>query len=178
MSVARAFIGVGSNINPEENMRRALRLLAEQVRVMRVSTVYRTEALGRPGDPSFYNCVVEIETEIPPEDLKRRVLRRIEADLGRSRTADKYAPRTMDLDVLLYGDMVVSAGDLVLPDPDITKRPFLAIPLRELAPDLPLPGTGRSIADAAAAFAHHQMQPLPEYTTLLRRDIADGYREG
>jgi len=178
MSVARAFIGVGSNINPEENTRRALRLLAERLRVMRVSTVYRTEALGRPDDPGFYNCVVEIETEIPPEDLKRRVLRRIEADLGRSRTSDKYAPRTIDLDVLLYADVVVSAGELVLPDPDITKRPFLAIPLRELAPDLTLPGTGQRVADIAAALAGRQMQPLPEYTALLRRDIADGYREG
>jgi len=177
MSVARAFIGIGSNINPEQNVRRALRLLAKRVRVTGVSTVYRTAALGRPGDPSFYNCVVEVETQIPPEDLKRKVLRRIEAELGRSRTDDKYAPRTIDLDVLLYNDVVMNQGGLVLPDPEIAKRPFLAIPLHELRPALTLPDTGGRVADIAAAFAGHDMQPLPQYTALLRRDIEDGHRE-
>jgi 2-amino-4-hydroxy-6-hydroxymethyldihydropteridine diphosphokinase len=175
--LARAFIGVGSNINPQDNARRALRLLAAQVRVIGISTVYRTAALGRPDDPGFYNCVVEVETQMPPQDLKRRVLRRIEAELGRRRTADKYAPRTIDLDVLLYDEVVMNEGGLVLPDPDIAKRPFLAIPLHELAPALTLPDTGRRVADIAAAFAGHRMQPLPQYTALLRRDIEDGHRE-
>jgi 2-amino-4-hydroxy-6-hydroxymethyldihydropteridine diphosphokinase len=175
--VARAFIAVGSNIDPEQNVRRALSLLAQRVRVVRVSTVYRTAALERPGDPSFYNCVVEVGTEIAPHDLKHEVLRRIETELGRRRTADSFAPRTIDLDLLLYGDAVAGADDLALPDPDIEKRPFLAIPLRELAPALRLPGSGRRIDDIAAAFEHHGMQPLPDFTTLLRRDIAHGYKD-
>ena len=170
--MARAFIGVGSNINPEENVRGALRLLGQQVRIAGVSTVYRTRALDRPGQPQFYNCVVGIETEIPAAELKRSVLRRIEHELGRVRSADKYAPRTIDLDVLIYGDMVVETEGVVIPDPEIARRAFLAIPLHELAPDLVLPGSGRRIAEAAAQLGSQEMEPLPRYTELLRRDVA------
>jgi 2-amino-4-hydroxy-6-hydroxymethyldihydropteridine diphosphokinase len=168
--MTRAFVGVGSNINPEENVREALRLLARHVRVVAVSTVYATAAIGRPRQPPFHNCVVEIETTIPPPELKRRVLHDIERELGRVRTADKYAPRTIDLDLLIYGD-VVSAGDPLLPDPDIERRPFLAAGLAEVAPELRLPGSGRPISEIAAELSDGDLRALPEYTDMLRRDI-------
>ena len=170
--MARAFIGVGSNINPEDNVRRALRLLARRVRLVAASTVYRTAAIGRPEQPPFYNCVVEIETAIPPVELKRQVLRGIEAELGRMRADDRYAPRTIDLDLIMYDDLV-SRGDPVLPDPDIERRPFLAAGIAELAPDLMLPGSGRPIAEIAAALPAPALHVLPEFTNLLRRDIED-----
>lgn len=172
--MARVFIGVGSNISPEQNVRRALRLLARDVRVIGVSTVYRTAALDRPEQPDFLNCVVEVETDIAPVELKHSVLRRVEDELGRIRGDDKYAPRTIDLDVLVYDGLTVEADDLMIPDPDIERRPFLAVPLCELAPELVLPNSGRRVCDAADAFADHDMQALLEYTEIIRKDIEHG----
>lgn len=169
--MARVFVGVGSNLRPEENVREALRLLAREVRLAAVSTVYRTPALDRPHQPLFYNCAVEIETEMPPEELKRSVLRRIEQELGRVRGEDKYAPRTVDLDLLVYGDLVASSDDVVIPDPEIARRPFVAIPLAELAPDLELPGAGRRLREIAAELASCGLEPLADYTAALRREI-------
>jgi dihydroneopterin aldolase/2-amino-4-hydroxy-6-hydroxymethyldihydropteridine diphosphokinase len=170
----RAFIAIGSNIEPEQNVRRALRLLARAVRVDAVSTVYRTAALGRAEQPDFYNCVAAIETERPPRELKREVLRRIEQQLGRTRTEDKHAARTIDLDLIVYDDVAQADGDVALPEPGIETRPFLAIALHELAPDLTLPGSGRRIADIAAALADQPMERLPEYSARLRREVAHG----
>jgi dihydroneopterin aldolase/2-amino-4-hydroxy-6-hydroxymethyldihydropteridine diphosphokinase len=176
--MARAFISVGSNIDPAENVRRALRLLAGQVRIVGISTFYRTRPLGRPEQPDFYNGVVAVETQASAVELKHSVLRAVEQQLGRRRTEDKYAPRTIDLDVLLYDELVAVAEDLTIPDPDIPQRPFLAIPLYELAPDLVLPDSGRPIRDIAAVLAEHRMQPLPEYTQSLRESVTHGLPEG
>lgn len=172
--MARVFIGVGSNVNPEENVRRALHMLGREVRIVATSTFYSTQAEGRASQPPFYNGVVEVETDIPPAELKRSVLRRIEGELGRRRTGDKYAPRTIDLDVVIYDDLVVEMEDLVVPDPQIPHRPFLAIPLCELAPDLVLPGSGLRVQEVAAAHENHKMEPLPGYTELLRKDVENG----
>ncbi len=169
--MVRAFIGVGSNIEPADNVRKAVRLLAAHVRVAGVSAVYLTRPEGRPGQPPYYNCVAEIETNLPPAELKRAVLRRIEDDLGRVRTADKFAPRTIDLDLIVYDDLAVDTGDLVLPDPLIRRRPFLAIPLAELAPEMVLPGGGMTVGEIAAAMPRGGMKRLDRYTKLLRDEI-------
>ncbi len=176
--MARVFIGLGSNINPEQNVRQALRLLGREVRMVALSTFYRTQAEGPPGQPPFYNGVAQVETDIPPGRLKHSVLRRIEEELGRQRTEDKYAPRTIDLDVLLYDDLVVAEEGLRIPHPQIAQRAFLAIPLQELAPELTLPNSGRPIAEIAAALAHHKMEPLGDYTEVLRKEMEDGSRQG
>lgn len=169
--MTRAFVAVGSNIKPSLNVRAALRALALRAPIVAISTVYRTEPEGRPGQPSFYNCVVEIRTEMRPQKLKSQVLRRIEADLGRRRTADKYAPRTIDLDLILYGNLVMDTRELVLPDPQIARRPFLAVPMSELAPDLKLPGTTAKMAELAAKLPVDGMRPLAAYTGRLRTEI-------
>lgn len=167
--MARVFIGVGSNIDPESNVQSALKLLGKRVLIVKISTFYRTQPLGRTDQPSFYNGAVEIETVLPPDELKR-VIRGIEADLGRVRTDDKYAPRTIDLDILIYDDAVISSTQMTVPDPEITERAFLAVPLCELSPDLILPGTGLRICDIADSFGIGDMEPLPEFTALLRGD--------
>ncbi len=169
--MARAFVSVGSNIEPEKNVRSALRLLARHATIRAVSTVYLTEPVGPPGQPSYYNCVIEIETDLSPLALKKDVLRRIEAELGRTRTGDRYAPRCIDLDLILYDDIVTTVDELVLPDPDIVQRPFLAAGIAELAPGLVLPGTATAISDAAARLADAGMKPLAAYTSLLRKEI-------
>jgi 2-amino-4-hydroxy-6-hydroxymethyldihydropteridine diphosphokinase len=166
--VTRAFIGIGSNIGPQDNIREALRRLGQSTRLISISTFYREPAIGRPEEPYFYNGVTAIETDLPPAALKWEVLRPIEAALGRQRGADKYAARTIDLDLLLYGDSVFSDGELTIPDPDIRARPFIAIPLYEIAPDLVLPDARVPIRQVAEQFGAQAMQPLYEYTRSLR----------
>ena len=173
--MSRAFVSVGSNIRPDENVRRAVRLLANAASVVAVSTVYETEPEGRPEQQSYYNCVVEVETEAQPSALKQELLA-IEERLGRRRGDDKYAPRTIDLDLLVYDDLVVRSAELTLPDPDIGRRPYLAAALRELAPALTLPGSGVTIAEIAAGVGRKGLRPLDEYTMALRREIAHGQK--
>jgi 2-amino-4-hydroxy-6-hydroxymethyldihydropteridine diphosphokinase len=167
--MTRAFIAVGSNIRPAENVRAALGRLAKTVRLVAVSTVYETPAEGRPEQPPYYNCVVAVETDVPPETLKRAILRRIESDLGRQRAADRYAARPIDLDLILYGDLAVETEDLTLPDPLILTRPYLAAGLREVAPGLVLPKWERPVEELSATGPG--MKPLEEYTERLRRDL-------
>jgi len=171
--MARAFVGVGSNIEPAENVKKALRLLAQETRLAAISTVYETEPEGRPEQPRYYNCVVEIDTEASPAELKR-ALRGIEERLGRVRTADRCASRTIDLDVLAYDDLSVQTPDLTLPDPDIATRAYLATGLTELAPALTLPGIGLAAAELAKKLPKRGMRPLPEYTAALRSEVIHG----
>ncbi len=172
--MARAFVSIGSNIDPGENVRKAVRLLARQVRVLGISTVYLTEPVERPEQTPYYNCVLEIETALSPLELKRKVLRRIEEQLGRKRSEDKFAARTIDLDLILYDDLVLKTEGLTLPDPEITGRPFLAVPLHELAPELVLPGSRVPIADIAAGMKRNTMKPLAAYTDMLRGEVRNG----
>ncbi len=172
--MVRAFIGVGSNIDPERNVRESIVLLAAQIRVTGISTVYRTAPEDRPEQPSYYNCVVAVETEANPWALKDQILRPTEETLGRKRSADKYAPRTIDLDLIVYDDLALSTWDLILPDPQILRRPFLAFPLQELAPGLTLPGLGLHIEEVTAALSPEGMERLENYTELLRREILHG----
>jgi len=175
--VVRAFVAVGSNINAAENVEAAIRLLSERARVLAISTVYRTRPVARPEQPDYYNCVVEIETETAPADFKRTVLRGIERKLGRTRGQDKFAARTVDLDLVLYGDLVIRTKGLTLPDPEILSRPFLAAPLCELAPDLVIPGSGMAVSQVAESLPRDEMTPLLAYTEHLRREIAHGHPE-
>lgn len=168
--MARAFIAIGSNIDPAKNVSAAIRSLAGQTQLVGISMVYRTDALDRPQQPPYFNCVVEIKTEAPPVEVKYAILRRIENELGRKRTQDKYAPRTIDLDLIVYGDLTMDEEDIRLPDPDILERPFLATPLFELAPDLVLAGCSLRIGDIAAKLPHDGMKPLEDYARLLRNE--------
>ena len=173
--MARAFIGVGSNIEPAKNVRAAVRSLAQQTRLAGISMVYCTNALDRPEQPPYFNCVVEIGTEAPPVEIKHGILRPIEHSLGRKRTGDKYAPRTIDLDLIVYGNLVMDAEDIKLPDPEILERPFLAIPLFELAPDLVLAGYNLRISEIAARLSQDGMRPLMDYAKLLRKEANRGF---
>lgn len=167
--MARVFIGIGSNIEPEKNVRAAICGMAQQTRVTGISTVYCTDALDHPEQPQYFNCVAEIETEALPAEVKHGILRPIENSLGRKRSEDKYASRTIDLDLILYGDLVMATEDIKLPDPEILERPFLAIPLFELAPGLVLAGCNLRISEVAARVPHEGMRPLEDYTLLLRK---------
>ncbi len=170
--MALAFVSIGSNIAPEENVKKAVRLLCAEAPVKALSTVYRTEPVGGKEQPPYYNCMVMIESALPPLELKRDVLRRIEKELGRTREADKYAPRTIDLDLILYDNIVFISEELVLPDPEIRIRPFLAGPLYELAPGLIMPDSKEPISAIAARVRGADMQPLTAYTDQLKKELA------
>ncbi len=169
--MARAFIGVGSNIDPDRNVRRALKLLGQHVDLTGISTFYRTKPVMHRSGPDFYNGVVAVETSEPPAVLKFGILRSIERQLGRTRTADKHAPRTIDLDLLLYGNEVFSTKDLTLPHPDILRQASVAVPLSELAPQLNLPGSGISIQAIADDMPRDELKAMPEYTRSLRQEL-------
>lgn len=174
--MVRAFIGVGSNINPAENVRNAIRLLSKEEHILGISTVYQTQPEEGLEQPSYYNCVVEIETKTSPEELKYKVLRKIEKDLGRKRSRNKYASRAIDLDLILYDDLVLNTDDFTLPDPHIASRPYLAIPLYELNPELVLPGSDLRIKELASSLSSEGMQPLYNYSELLKKEIIDGQK--
>ncbi len=169
--MVKAFIAIGSNIEPAENVAQALRLLASYVRVTRISTIYLSPAESRPEQPPYYNCVAAIETAMPPREIKHSVLRPIEDTLGRVRSDDKYAARTIDLDLIAYGDLAIETGDCVLPDSQIGERAFLAVPLYEVAPDWVLPTSGVSIAATAARLAECELKPLDAYTAAIRGEL-------
>lgn len=158
-----AFIAIGSNIDPAANVREALRQLSRMTRLVGISTVYLSEPFGRPEQSKFYNAVAEIETELSPPELKDDVLRTIESELGRVRTEDKYAPRTIDLDTIVYD------GELV--DPEVADREFLAVPLYELAPNLD------GIDEIAKHHNAHNMTPLVGYTAGIRKELEDELRK-
>lgn len=170
--MAKAFISVGSNIEPAENIKAAIRLLGSKVRIKGISTVYLTEPIGMPEQEKYYNCVAEIETDVSPAELKDEILRPIEDMLVRVRTEDRYASRVIDLDLVLYDDLVLKTDEITLPDPLILKRAFLARGLSELAPDLELPGAEMTAAQAASCIGTAGMVPMPEYSEELRKEIS------
>lgn len=136
------FIAVGANIEADKNISRALCILMQRVEVTGVSIFYRCAALGRPEQAPFTNGVIRLVWRGTASDLKFDFLRVLEAELGRRRTGDRYANRPIDLDILLFGNQTISTADLTVPDPDLTARPFIYIPLLDLAPDIQIPGIG------------------------------------
>lgn len=150
----RVLIGLGSNIEPEENLRRAAALLRERSRLVALSPVYRTAPVGRPDLPPFLNAAAELEDGRDPAELKYGLLRPIEAELGRVRTADRNAPRPIDLDLLLVDDVVLDDPErgIVLPDPEILRHLHVVLPLADIAPDFVHPTDGRTLAEVADAM--------------------------
>ena len=165
--MVKVFISLGSNIDPERNITEALKLISKYIKILQVSTVYLTEPIGRLVQPKFYNCVIMTETNIGPRELKFVVIRGIEERLGRKRN-DRYGPRTIDIDILIYDDLCVDAKGLIIPDRDILDRPFLALGLRELKKDLILADSRESIQEISKRFNNNKMTPLNEFTKALR----------
>ena len=163
-----AFLSLSSNIEPEKNMLAAVKLLSQHVKILKASTVYLTEPLRRKSQPAYYNCIIKIETDIQPRKLKFDVFRVIEKELRRKRTEDKYASRTIDIDIILYGNLVVSTKELTLPDPDIWRRAFLAIPLAAIEPDLVLPVGNKPIIEIADRFKRPKITELKSFTETLQ----------
>jgi 2-amino-4-hydroxy-6-hydroxymethyldihydropteridine diphosphokinase len=152
--IYNAYIVLGSNIAPDENMRKAISLLKSCTPVQKISTTWETPPVGTDG-PNFYNTAVHLTTHLVCEGLKSQILRPIEIQLGRIRTADKYAPRTIDIDIIIFDGEVL--------DPRLWSYAYLAVPLAELIPELPHPETGRTLASIAMGFlSQGDLIPHPE----------------
>jgi 2-amino-4-hydroxy-6-hydroxymethyldihydropteridine diphosphokinase len=148
----RAYVGLGANLGPrEETLERAARLLAETpgVELIAVSSFRDTDPVGVVDQPRFLNGAAAIETRLSPRELLD-VLLAIERSLGRVRDGTRWGPRTIDLDLLLYGDDVVDEPGLRVPHPRLRERRFVLEPLAELDPELTVPGAGR-VLDLLAA---------------------------
>lgn len=160
------YVAAGSNIDPERHLARAAAELDRAFGPIEVSPWYRNAAVGFEGE-DFINFVVGFETEDAlPEVIAR--LREIEARCGRPRDAPKWAPRAMDLDILLYGGRVCSEPGLVLPRPDLVKRPYMLGPLADIAPGLLHPTAGATIGELWERFdraAHPLVRVEPALTT-------------
>lgn len=159
-----AYLSLGSNLDKERNLPAAVRLLARSGRLLAVSAVYETAPVGNPDDPAFFNAAVALETGLPPAELKEQVLAPIERQLGRQRSADPNAPRTIDIDISLYDDAILDLGKRHIPDPEIVRFAHIALPLADLAPGYRHPETGETLAEIARRVATAAGQ------LVLRRD--------
>jgi len=137
--VTRAYVGVGSNLGDREATIRAA--IAALPGVVAVSTLRETEPVGVVDQPAFLNGAVVLETALPPRELLELLLA-VERDLGRERR-ERWGPRSIDLDLLVYGDVSVDEPGLTVPHPRLHERRFALEPLAELDPELELPGRGR-----------------------------------
>ena len=144
------FVAAGSNVEPERHMRQAVAELEREFQGVRFSSWYRNRAHGFEGD-DFINLVAGFTTQLPIKDVLER-LHAIERSCGRGRDAPRWAPRSMDLDVLLYGDLRCEQPELKLPRPDLLKRAYMLGPLAELAPEVRHPTEGMTIGELWQRF--------------------------
>jgi 2-amino-4-hydroxy-6-hydroxymethyldihydropteridine diphosphokinase len=140
------YLALGTNLGDrQENLAKALAGMPPVVRVVRASSVLETEPWGYTDQPRFLNQVVQAETELRPEELLVYV-KQLEVKVGRTPTFH-YGPRLIDIDILLYDDLQIDTPTLTIPHPQIPFRDFVLLPMRELDPDLVIPGLGKSVQE-------------------------------
>jgi 2-amino-4-hydroxy-6-hydroxymethyldihydropteridine diphosphokinase len=165
--VPDVYLGLGSNLEPRQNLALAVRELGRRFEIVRLSPVYRNAAVGFDG-ADFLNAVVCIRTEKSPAEIVAE-LEAIHDLAGREREADSFVSRTLDIDLLLYGDAVIE--DSRVPRDDVLDYGFVLGPLADIAPDLVHPVTGRTIAAHWAAF-DRDARPLQAEPGILSNDSA------
>lgn len=156
-----AYIGLGSNLaDPVAQLRAGVSALAqlEQTQIEACSSFYRTAPVGRREQPDFINAVCRVRTGQAPAMLMRNLLE-IERVHGRVREGDKGGPRTLDLDLLLYGNQTIHTAELTVPHPRLHERAFVLYPLHEIEPDLVIPGRG-AVRQLMAACAGQRVERL------------------
>ncbi len=159
------YVGAGSNVAPGRNLACAVEELGREFPGARFSPWYRNRAVGFEGE-DFINLVASFDTALPVRDVLAK-LHAIESLCGRPRAAPRWAPRSMDLDVLLYGDLVCDEPGLKLPRPDLLKRAYMLGPLAALAPEVVHPTARLTIGELWRRFdqAAHPLEPVPAATS-------------
>ncbi len=156
-----AYVGLGSNLaDPVGQVRAGMAALQElaDTRVTRCSSLYRSAPVGIREQPDFINAVCGLRTRLRPEALLQDLLA-IERQQGRTRDGERGGPRTLDLDLLVYGQEIRHTGDLILPHPRLHERAFVLYPLLEIDPEMVIPGRGR-VADLTAACADQKVEKI------------------
>jgi 2-amino-4-hydroxy-6-hydroxymethyldihydropteridine diphosphokinase len=164
MHQSLVYLSLGSNIEPETNLRHAVRLLSTKGVVLSTSSLYRTPPQGFAAQDDFLNMAVQFQTPLTPVLLKKDVLDWIEQQLGRRRDPqNKNAPRTIDLDISLWDNTVLEYGEKPwrIPDPDILRFAHVALPLAEIAPDYIHPAEHISLQEIASRFGGISFQRIP-----------------
>lgn len=159
----RVYIGLGSNLaEPLQQLRDALAALARlpDTRLLAHSSFYASDPLGPPDQPRYVNAVAALDTALPPHELLD-ALQRIELEQGRVRKAERWGPRTLDLDILLFGERSIADDRLTVPHYHMHARPFVLYPLAELAAELQLPD-GRRLSELLAACPFTGLERLAE----------------
>lgn len=157
----QAFIALGANIvQPTKQVRRAIALicLLPHTRLLKTSSFYCTAPVGYADQPDFINAVVEISSDLSARELLEALLA-IESALGRERSIPN-GPRTIDLDLLLYGDRTINEQELIVPHPRMHERAFVLVPLTEIAPEVIIPGQGQA-KDQLPAVTNQSLKRLP-----------------
>ena len=147
--MTEAYVGIGSNSGDrEENIRKSVDLMGKKCRILKISSLYETEPLGYSNQGWFLNCAVKVTTSMSPEELLE-FLQSIEKNLGRVR-AIKNGPRTIDLDILFYGNIIINKNSLIVPHPRLQERLFVLEPLLDISPDFAHPIFNKSINELYA----------------------------
>jgi 2-amino-4-hydroxy-6-hydroxymethyldihydropteridine diphosphokinase len=174
-----AYIAMGANLAswagaPEATMAVAATRLESLGRVTRRSSLYSTEPVGFAEQPRFVNAVVALETELEPQELLKGLLA-IEQEFGRDRISGfANGPRTLDLDILLFGDMKISQPGLEIPHPRLAQRAFVLIPLNEITPDIAQTGIGLAMSQLLNSF-HKTPKSVADAVVPIQYD---GWRAG
>ena len=146
----RGYISIGSNIDKDKNILASLQALEHHFGKLTVSSIYESEPVGFSGD-TFYNLVVGFDSDLEVKEVAKQ-LRQIELDNGRTRDSQKFSARTLDLDLILYGDLIVNDGRLQIPRDEIERYAFVLEPLAEIAPTLKHPVNHTSYAELWEKF--------------------------
>lgn len=155
----KVFIGIGSSVDPERHLRAAVQQLAQRFAPLSLSPVYESEAVGFEGD-NFLNFVASFDSEFSLQEIMTE-LKSVEDLLGRDRHQPRFSPRTIDIDLLLYGNQVLNGTPLVLPRDEITHNAYVLQPLAELAPNLVHPRLKRRMAELWQDYDSSQQRLWP-----------------
>ncbi len=170
--MAEIYISAGSNIEPEKYLSLGLELLCEKLDLIRISTHYRNTPAGGRRQHDYVNGIWHVQSRHRPMKI-RKILKKIEAACGRVRTEDPYSSRTLDLDLILWDDLILNKKRLTLPDPDIHERAFIFQPLLELEPEIRIPGDKANLSKLVNPVRDLYYSPITETLTTIQ----DRYKE-